>query len=192
MQRAGGGGVIIVVLIVGGVIAYVLFRWMGVAYYLLVIDWIFVSAFVLLLFRGASRSLRFVRDELIPDTRRNRLVNTYNRLGGQPISQLNVHMARVVGFGAITDEVDAPPLPAEATFDGVPLAEVKLLSSRTFYMITTNSSIELWERRKTKFLEMAWFDKAVVESKVESRDSGHTLELRFPEGTFIRLIYGAT
>jgi len=183
--------VIYVALIFGGVVAYILFDWIGVTYYLLVIDWIFVVGFALLIGVGTAHLVRYARVELIPDMRVNRLVKFYNLGSGRPISLLNVHVARVVEYGITGDEVGVSPLLAEATFGGNPLEEVKLLRSRTFYMITTNSSIELWERRKAEFHVVAWFDKEEVETKVHAHDHNHTVELRFPEGTFVLLTYGA-
>ncbi|MEU0582176.1 hypothetical protein [Streptomyces sp. NPDC006132] len=180
-------------LIAGGIAAYVLFQWMGVAYYLLAVCWVVVSGCVLFVWTVARHAFRFVRDIRIPAMRCNRLVRTYNRLGGQVISPLNVHSARVVGFGVVGDEADEASLPPETTFDGIPLSDVVRLRSRTFYLITTNTSIELWERRKAAFLDIAWFDKELVDYEVQSPwFHSHTMELRFPEGTFIRLTYGAT
>ncbi|MFF5984898.1 hypothetical protein ACFY78_39260 [Streptomyces olindensis] len=166
---------ILVALIAGGIAAYVLFQWLGVAYYLLVICWVGVTGFVLFVFTVTSFVIRHMRDVSIPAMRRDRLVRTYNRLGGQMISPLNVHRARLVGI------------------DGIPLSEVLGLRSRMFYLITTETSIELWERRRATFLDIAWFDKELVDYEVRSPYvRSHTLELRFPEGTFIRLLYGET
>ncbi|GGX16046.1 hypothetical protein GCM10010383_52540 [Streptomyces lomondensis] len=180
-------------MIVGGIAAYALFQWLGVAYYLLAISWVAVTGAVLFFLAVASHAIRYVRDVLIPDMRRNRLIKTYNRLGGQTISPLNVHSARVVAIGLVRNEADEASLPPETTFDGIPLSEVMRLRSRTFYLITTKASIELWERHKASFLDIAWFDKELVDYEVHSPYfHSHTMELRFPEGTFIRLAYGAT
>ncbi|MEU6850391.1 hypothetical protein ABZ901_10750 [Actinacidiphila alni] len=175
---------IVFALTLGGVIAYFLFQWIGVAYYLLVVDWIVVSAFAWLVVQGAAVSVRYVREGLIPARRLHRLVRTYNQQAGrEPISSLNVHLARVSGYG--TDGATT------AAFDGIALDDVLLLRSRSFYMITTRASIELWERRNAEFHEVAWFDKEVVDSTVLPRSGDHTLEVRFPEGTVLRLDYAA-
>ncbi|MEU6915945.1 hypothetical protein [Streptomyces olindensis] len=184
---------ILVALIIGGIAAYVLFQWLGVAYYLLVICWVGVTGFVLFVFTVTSFAIRYLRDVPISAMRRDRLVRTYNRLGGQMISPLNVHRARLVGIGVVGDEADATSLPADTAFDGIPLSEVLGLRSRMFYLITTETSIELRERRRATFLDIAWFDKELVDYEVRSPYvRSHTLELRFPEGTFIRLLYGET
>ncbi|WBB58885.1 hypothetical protein O7599_25185 [Streptomyces sp. WMMC500] len=86
------------------------------------------------------------------------------------------------------EEISSPP-PEDATFDGVTLEEVRGLEEQEFYLITTASSIELWERRKRTFFDIAWFDKKSVHVEYQPATGGReaAMRLEFPEGTALLL-----
>lgn len=184
-------------LVCGAVAAYVLQKWIGVAYYLLILDAVIAVGFLLFLRELLIQARVHLRDVVIPEWRCRRLVAFYNQ-HREAISPLNVHRGRMAEFGLLGDGSEI------VSFDGISAEDVMSLRGRIFYLINTHSSIELWERDGRNFGEVAAFGKSVVTVSArptakaarnslweagEVTTDEHSLELRFPESSYILLTY---
>jgi hypothetical protein len=193
----------------GGILAYILFHWTGVAFYILSISGfaIVIALFWLKIFIAAV--IKYVRVSIIPSRRCVKVAEAHNRSSSQKVTVLSVMQVRFSDIGTIGRRDGSLPDGTEIDLGGHSIDDITPLLDDFLYVVISPDEVELWQRSGTSYLAAVTFERhrirqirrvddssdrlavwALAPKDVPEFFGARVLELRFDNDAYIRLLIG--
>ena len=193
----------------GGILAYTLFHWTGVAFYILLIFGFVTAVILAVLIQIIIAAIVYMRVSIIPARRCVKVAEAHNRFSSQGVTALSVMQVRFADIGIIQRPGDSQSNGAEIDLDGNSLDDVRPLRDECLYVVISSGEVELWQRLGSSYIAAVTFDRrqirqirrvddkpdrlplwALAPKDVPEFFGGKVLELRFNNDSYIRLLIG--